>query len=184
MNTALLVMDIQHGVMANFQADPDLLGRIITAADAARGADVPVIFVRVGFHPGFPEVVARNRTFQAIKEGRGGFTDERSYELEPALRRRPDEPVVIKRRVSAFSGTELEMLLRAGGIEHLVLSGVATRGVVLSTLCAAVDLDYRITILADACGELDGEVHRVLTEKVFPHRAAVINVEDWISTFA
>jgi len=78
--------------------------------------------------------------------------------------------VVTKRRVSAFTGSDLEVVLRADGMDRLVLAGIATSGVVLSTLRQAADLDYRLTVLADGCLDADPEVHRVLTEKVFPGR--------------
>jgi nicotinamidase-related amidase len=42
-------------------------------------------------------------------------------------------------------------------------------------------LDYRLTILADACADADPEVHRVLTEKVFPRQAAVRRVDEWMA---
>ena len=84
-----------------------------------------------------------------------------------------------KRRVSAFAGSDLDVVLRAGGIEELVLCGIATSGVVLSTLRQAADLDYRLTVLRDACADADAEVHRVLSEKVFPRQADVVDVADW-----
>jgi nicotinamidase-related amidase len=62
---------------------------------------------------------------------------------------------------------------------HLVLCGIATSGVVLSTLRAAADLDFELTVLHDACVDGDPEVHRVLTEKVFPRQAAVLDVAAW-----
>jgi nicotinamidase-related amidase len=62
----------------------------------------------------------------------------------------------------------------AAGVDHLVLSGVSTSGVVLSTLRLAADLDYRLTVLCDCCADRDEEVHRVLMERVFPSRAAVM----------
>jgi nicotinamidase-related amidase len=178
-DTALLVMDVQRGVMEHFQNDPELLDRTIAAVEAARAAGLLVVFVRVGFRPGFPEVHPRNRTFRAIAEGKGGFPDAASFELEPSLGRRDDEPLVIKHRVSAFASTDLEMILKAKGIGHLVLAGVATRGVVLSTLCAGVDLDYRLTVLSDGCGDYDDAVHRVLIEEVFARRADIASVEEF-----
>nr|WP_246158554.1 isochorismatase family protein [Catellatospora sichuanensis] len=72
------------------------------------------------------------------------------------------------RRVSAFAGSDLDLLLRAQWIEHLMLTGIATSGVVLSTLRQAADLDYRLTVLADGCHDSDPEVHAVLTTKVLP----------------
>ncbi|BDH06505.1 isochorismatase family protein [Streptomyces seoulensis] len=81
----------------------------------------------------------------------------------------------------AFTGSDLELVLRGGGIDHLVLTGLATSGVVLSTLRQAADLDHRLTVLADGCGDTDPEVHRVLTERVFPRQAEVTTVDAWIS---
>ena len=84
-----------------------------------------------------------------------------------------------KRRVSAFAGSDLDVVLRGLDAGTLVLAGIATSGVVLSTLRQAADLDYRLIVLADACLDADPEVHRVLTEKVFPRQAEVSTVAQW-----
>ena len=65
-------------------------------------------------------------------------------------------------------------------MDTLVLTGIATSGVVLSTLRQAADLDYKLIVLADACLDGDAEVHRILTEKVFPRQADVLSVESWV----
>jgi nicotinamidase-related amidase len=93
----------------------------------------------------------------------------------------PDDVLVTKRRVSAFAGSDLDMVLRANDIDHLVLTGIATSGVVLSTLRQAADLDFTLTVLSDGCLDNDPEVHRVLTEKVFPMQAEVTTVADWVA---
>jgi nicotinamidase-related amidase len=89
--------------------------------------------------------------------------------------------VVTKRRVSAFSGSDLDMVLRVAGIDALVLSGIATSGCVLSTLRQAADLDVSLTVLSDGCIDGDEEVHRVLCEKVFPNQADVMTIDEWIA---
>ena len=61
-------------------------------------------------------------------------------------------------------------------------SVIATSGVVLSTLRQAADLDYELTVLADGCLDGDPEVHRVLTEKVFPRQADVVSIADWVAS--
>lgn len=86
-----------------------------------------------------------------------------------------------KRRVSAFAGSDLDVVLRAKKIDSLVLSGIATSGVVLSTLRQAADLDFALTVLNDGCADADPEVHRVLTEKVFVRQANVVTTQEWIS---
>ena len=91
----------------------------------------------------------------------------------------PGDFIVTKKRVSAFTGSDLEVLLRAIDVKHLVLSGIATGGVVLSTLREAADKDYKITVLSDCCADIDAEVHRVLTTKIFPRQATVITSLDF-----
>jgi nicotinamidase-related amidase len=175
--TALLVMDVQHGIVERY-ADDGLLERIARAIASARAAGIRVIFVRVAFRPGHPEVSPRNRMFAALRDA-GGLTDDDSTAIHPAVAPEPGEVVVTKRRVSAFAGSDLDTILRAGEITHLVLCGVATSGVVLSTLRAAADLDFELTVLHDACADGDPQVHRVLTGKVFPRQAAVLGVAAW-----
>ena len=70
-------------------------------------------------------------------------------------------------------------MLRARDVTHLALGGISTSGVVLSTVRAAADKDYRLTVLEDLCLDADEEVHRVLTGKIFPRQAEVIPAADW-----
>jgi nicotinamidase-related amidase len=92
----------------------------------------------------------------------------------------PADIVVVKKRVSAFAGSDLDVVLRSREVDSLVLTGIATSGVVLSTLCQAADLDYDLTVLRDGCADIDAEVHRVLLDKVFPRRATVLSTDEWV----
>jgi nicotinamidase-related amidase len=178
-STALLVMDLQQGVVNRLSEDAGYLTRVSAAVSAARGAGIGVIYVVVAFRRGYPEVSRRNKSFATIA-GTGRFTDsDPDARIHPAVGPAADDVIVAKRRVSAFAGSDLDLVLRAGGVEHLVLAGIATSGVVLSTVRQAADLDYRLTVLADGCLDGDAEVHRVLTEKVFPRQAQVTTVADW-----
>ncbi len=176
-DTALLVMDVQEGIVERFEAAAPYLERLRAAISAARGAGVPVIYVRVAFRPGFPEVSPRNRSFSAIKERSASLA---KGAIHPALAPEEGDVIVTKLRTSAFTGSHLEVLLRAQGIQTLVLTGIATSGVVLSTLREAADRDYRLEVLSDGCLDADAEVHRVLTEKVFPRQADVISIDEWV----
>lgn len=182
-HAALLVMDVQRGVVERFTASNELLSRLARAMEAARGAGIALIFVRVAFRAGYPEVSASNRSFSAMASQAGTTFMEESEatQIHPGVAARAKDPVVVKKRVSAFSGSDLEVLLRSLDITHLVLTGIATSGVVLSTLREAADKDYRLTVLSDACLDADEEVHRVLIEKVFPRQADVVSVDEWVS---
>jgi nicotinamidase-related amidase len=178
-STALLVMDVQQSVVERFAGDDGYLPRLAAAVTAARGAGIEVIYVTVGFRAGYPEVSARNKSFAAVA-GSGRYIDgDPGARVHPAVAPAPGEVIVTKRRVSAFAGSDLDVVLRAGDIDSLVLVGVATSGVVLSTLRQAADLDYRLTVLADGCLDPDAEVHRILLEKVFPRQAEVVRIADW-----
>lgn len=83
---------------------------------------------------------------------------------------------MIKKRTSAFTGSDLQVVLGSLSAETLVLCGISTDGVVLSTLRQAADLDYRLLVLADACDDPDPMVRRVLIERVFPTQAEVLSV--------
>ncbi len=177
--TALLVMDVQRGIVGRYDDDPGYLARLSAAIIAARAAAIPVVYVTISFRPGSPEISARNRTFARIAASDGFAAGSPGAEIHPAVAPQDGDLVVTKRRVSAFTGSDLEVLLRGLGAGTLVLAGIATSGVVLSTLRQAADLDYQLVVLADACLDADPEVHRILTEKVFPRQADVVSVAQW-----
>lgn len=172
-------MDYQRSIVERL-GDPAVLDAARRAVAAARSHHVPVMYVRVAFRDGYPEVASSNRSFGALRDaGADMVQDSPGTQIDPALQPQPHEPVILKRRVSAFTGSDLEVLLRGADADTLVLAGIATSGVVLSTLRQAADLDYRLTVLSDACADSDPEVHRVLTEKVFPRQAVVTTTDQW-----
>lgn len=178
MSEALLVMDVQRVIVDRYP-DPDYLPRLRKAIETARANGVRVIYVTVGFRPGAPEISPRNKLFGRLAGVTLPAAAAQANEIHPDVAPGPDDILVTKRRVSAFAGSDLDMVLRANDIDHLVLTGIATSGVVLSTLRQAADLDFTLTVLSDACLDNDPEVHRVLTEKVFPMQAEVTTVADW-----
>jgi len=92
-----------------------------------------------------------------------------------------DDIVVTKRRVSAFTGSDLEVVLRSLGVNKLVLSGIATSGVVLSTVRQAADKDYQLIVLSDCCADGDPQVHETLLTKIFPRQTEVLSVDEWLA---
>lgn len=177
---ALLVMDIQNGIVARFQDHPEMLRAVQKSVEAARNYNIPIVFVRVAFSEGYPEISPRNKAFSQIAQFGSMTVVDHATQIHESLRPRTGEAVVTKYRVSAFAGSNLEVILRAKQIDTLILAGIATSGVVLSTLREAADKDFALKVLSDACGDTDSEVHRVLMEKVFPRQADVMTVDDWI----
>ncbi len=178
-NSALLVMDMQVGIVGMLPAAEALVGKVTKAIAHAREKNIPVIYVVVGFRPGAPEVSTSNKSFGAGKERFAKMDMTTFMTVHPGLGAKADEIIVTKRRVSAFTGSDLEVVLRAHGIHHLILTGIATGGVVLSTVIEAADKDYQMTVIEDCCADGDEEVHRVLMEKIFSKRADVMTLEEW-----
>lgn len=181
-HSALLVMDYQSGIVANFGGnDTGLLDRASATLTAVREAGLPVIYVAVQFREGYPEISPRNKTLARIRatnmllEGRPGS------EIHSSIAPQPGDVVVIKRRTGAFSTTDLATILKARDINCLILMGIATSGVVLSTVRWAADADYEQIVIEDCCADRDEEVHRVLTGKVFPTQARVIRSDQLIT---
>jgi nicotinamidase-related amidase len=183
--SALLVMDFQTAIVDGFVVDKEaLLARTARLIEAARKTGTRVIYVVVGFRPGYPEVSPRNHSFSVVRDTGRFLAGSAATEVHAAVAPVPGEVVVTKHRVSAFAGTDLEMVLRANGIETLVLCGIATSGVVLSTIRHAADADYRLVVAADCCSDPDPEVHRVLVEKVFARPATVTTAEAVIAALS
>ena len=178
--TALLVMDYQNSIVDRLGSE-ESLAAATAAVSAARERRIPVLFVRVGFRPGAPEVASSNRMFSGMRD-RMGAQAPGATDVHPAFGVGEDDIVVTKLRVSAFAGSDLEVLLRGLEVRDLVLAGIATSGVVLSTLRQAADLDFGLTVLSDACADGDPEVHRVLLEKVFPRQADVVTTAEWTAS--
>lgn len=177
---ALLIMDYQQGIVERFANDPFLLQRAQTAIGAARAVGIPIIYVVVKFRENYPEISPNNAAFSGLKASGMAF-DENSpaTQVHAAVAPQPGDITVVKRRVGAFTGSDLEVVLRSLGITTVVMGGIATSGVVLSTLRAAADMDYKIVVLSDCCADGDAEVHRVLLEKVFVRQAQVVTVGEW-----
>lgn len=179
--SALLLLDCQEGVAGRVLGDDGSRARFVTAVRAALGAaqvaDMPCIRVEVEFRQGHPEVAPANGYFARVKDAdrlvagshQVGPMAELADLLDPL-------PRVVKRRIGAFPDTDLAVLLRGLSCDGLVLGGLITSGAVLSTACHAADLDYRVTVLSDACHDPVEPVHRALLEHVLPMRGVVEDV--------
>jgi hypothetical protein len=136
-SAALLVMDYQVDSLTRSMTAAqfaDAIARVPDLIAMARDVGMMVIHVIVAFRPGHPEISPRNFGFSALKANGMRVAGSEGAAIHPAAAAREGEPIVVKHRVSPFVGTDLETLLRANGIDTLVLAGVQTSGVVLSTV--------------------------------------------------
>lgn len=181
-SAALLIADFYADAMGNLEHSTSrgVVEKTVALQQAARNAGLFVCYSATVFRPGYPEISDRNKTFSQRKNsGQPAVSDPVSL-IHSAVAPTSREVVVGKRRVNALFGTDLDMTLRANGVETLIILGYATSGVVLSTVRYAADLDYRLFVVEDCCADQDIDVHEFLTQRIFPRQADVVNSQDVI----
>ena len=152
--------------------------------ESARREGMLVCYTATVFRDGYPEISPHNETFAARKaSGQTAVSDAASL-IHPDVAPWPGEPVVGKHRVSGFFQTDLDMILRANGIETLVLMGSATSGVTLSMVRYGSDADYKLVVVEDCCADPEPDVHNFLMERIFPSQATIASSEDVIKAIA
>jgi nicotinamidase-related amidase len=178
--TALLTLDFQKGIFGFVAAAEAVVPAAAKAVEFARRKQFHIIHVGLGFSAGHPEIPETESRFKRVKESNLFVIGTPSAQFDSAVAR-PEDLMVYKQRVSAFSENQLHLILRARSIENLVFFGISTSGITLSTLRRAADLDFHCVVLQDACFDPDPEVHRVLTGKIFPAQARVLTVDAFIA---
>lgn len=178
--TALLVMDYQAGIIGRIEDGDALVARARAAIDAARAAGAIVGYVRVAFtdadFDALPDGAPMARVKQMPREQM--HADSPTTQIDARIAPAEGDIVVRKTRVGPFLTTDLDEQLRARGVDTLLLAGISTSGVVLSTVRDAHDRDYRLYVLADATADPLPDVHAALLEKVLPRQAEVVEVAD------
>jgi nicotinamidase-related amidase len=178
--TALLVMDYQNGIVAMLDDPEPLLERAERAIAWARGQGIQVGYVRVAFTAAdFDSFPATSRMGQRARAAGDRLRDDSpATQIHQRVAPEPDDIIVRKTRVGPFLTTDLDEQLRRRGIDTLILAGISTSGVVLSTVRDGHDRDYDLYVLSDATADPDPELHEFLTTKVFPRQANVVTVAD------
>lgn len=182
--TALLVMDYQPGILARLPEADELVARAAATITLARRLGVTVGYVRVGFTDAdLAAVPATSAMAAAASRGGEMHADSPATAVDPRVAPVAGDVVVRKVRVGAFSTTDLDHQLRARGIDTLVLAGVSTSGVVLSTVRDGADRDYRLHVVADLVADPDPEVDAFLLERVLPRQAGILTSERFADLF-
>jgi nicotinamidase-related amidase len=180
--TALLLMDLQPSVVAMHPDSDAFLADLARVREAARAAGLTVGYVRVALTDEDAARVSPNNAGFSSAAATGRLSDaDPATQVDPRIRPLDGDIIVRKSRVGAFSTTDLREQLEARGIDTIVLTGIATSGVVLSTVRDAADRDFRVVVLSDGVFDRDPDVHRVLTEKVFQRQADVVTIEEFVA---
>ena len=178
--TALLVMDYQNGIIGRLDDAEALLARVAHAIAVVRKHGGHIGYVRVAFDDADFDAIPPTSQFAALlaSSGRAMHADAPATAVHESVAPEPGDIGVRKTRVGAFSTTDLDDQLKSHGVQTLILAGISTSGVVLSTVRDAADRDYRVFVLADASADPQPGVHEFLTEKIFPRQAGVITTPD------
>lgn len=178
---ALLVMDYQVGLVHRIPEAEALLHRVDAAIADVRSHGGHVAWVRIGFDDDeFDRIPPTSMMARVAGPDRRAAVraTAAATQIHQGLSPQPHDIAVRKTRVGAFSTTDLGAQLKRRDVCTLVLAGISTSGVVLSTVREAMDRDYRIIVLADACADLDADTHAFLTGTMFPRHATVIDVAE------
>src|ERR1700679_4299969 len=176
--TALLIMDYQNGIIPMAPNPEELLVGARRAIDLIRAHGGTVGYVRVGFADASEIGGSMGKRVGGAAALENFHADHANTQIHADVAPEEGDIVVRKNRVGPFGSTDLHEQLQARGSDTLVLAGISTSGVVLSTVRDAHDRDYRLIVLADLCADRDAEVHEVLTGKVFPGQAEVIHAAE------
>lgn len=161
----------------------DVLGATASAIERARAAGIPVIYVVVGFSPGYADWPAASPLFHAPSDADKPTLGTWGTQVHDSLRPEPGESIVVKRRVSPFHGTHLDMLLRSLRVDTVLLAGVATELVVLSAAREAHDRDYVVRVLDDATATSSQEMHEAAL-RIIGRTATVTTVDEQLPALA
>lgn len=182
-STALLLMDLQPGILRRLPDSDGFLAGLGRAREAARAAGLTIGYVRVAVTVEEAAGIPATSRFAGAGERLNAASPH--TQIDSRIAPADGEIVVRKKRVGAFGTTDLQEQLAARGVDTLVLAGVSTGGVVLSTVRDASDRDYRLVVLDDGCWDPDPEVHRVLTEKVFARGGVTVtSIDAFIESLA
>jgi len=190
--TAILIMDCQNdivhedgkmakafnGAMPRIIKEHNVLGTIARLAAAGRRAAIPIIHVRHAYRPDYADLPNNAPLLRASKKTQTLMDGSWGAEIHAEVAPQPQDIVITKTRVSAFFASPLEAILNSQGITHLVLTGIATDGVVEGTARDAVDRGYYVTIPEDCCATTSEENHRVVLRGVLAALTTVSKAED------
>jgi nicotinamidase-related amidase len=182
MATALIIGDLQRGITGAYPFARQPLPPLTELLPRARAAGVLVVFVHLAFRSNRADLPPNNPLFATFFEAKEIF-HEGVAGTEIDLPVHDEDVVVLKRRASAFAGTDLDLVLRARAVDSIAVAGVATSAMVAATCYDAADRGYRITVLRDGCADSEASVHDFFMDKVFPSRAhEVVSCVEWLSS--
>jgi nicotinamidase-related amidase len=189
---ALVVYDMQVGVLSQIADGDRILANVLRVLDAARARRVRTVFMR---HFMLPTALAGAFQLRQAKlwQHAARAADTRpliphgspGFELAPELEPRDDEAVFDKIAMSAFEGTPLDIVLRDCGVTAYLIAGVALEVGIEPTVRHSTDLGYLPVVVTDACGAGNADAgHRTLESLAFTGDAILTTTDEVCTTLA
>jgi nicotinamidase-related amidase len=193
--TAILIMDCQNdivhedgkmaamsnGAMPRLIKERNVLGTIARLAAAGRAVGVPIIHVRHAYRPDYRDLPKNMPLLRASQKGEILKDGTWGAEIHESVAPQGNDIVIVKTRVSSFFASPLDGILSSQGVTHLVLTGIATDGVVEGTARDGADRGYYIIIPEDTCATMSEEAHRVVLKGVLGFLSTVCKADEVIS---
>nr|WP_225955248.1 isochorismatase family protein [Kibdelosporangium phytohabitans] len=178
----MIIGDLQRGITGSYPFAKQVVAPVTDLLPRAREAGVLVVFVRFAFRGNGADLVPGNGLYRSFFDAGDAF-HEGSPGIEIDLPVADEDVVVLKRRASAFAGTDLDLVLRARAVNAVAVAGVATSAMVAATCYDAADRGYGITVLRDGCADGDEAMHDFFMDAVFPSRGfEVTSCAGWAVT--
>nr|CAG8437562.1 3947_t:CDS:10 [Entrophospora candida] len=180
-NSAFIFCDYQNDVIGMFHTtnvlnqflarSKNLFNAVHTAKQKKK---LHCISIGLSFRPNYPEVSPNNRYFENYKNSGRLVEGTKGAEFIDGLQPREHDIVIQRRRVDAFYNTDLQMILESLNIKHIILAGISTADVILSTSLSAADRDLCVTVVRECCFEGNDLVQNVLMDEIFPKQGVIV----------
>lgn len=190
--TALLIVDVQNDFVSpkgsaaqrgdDVSAAQAMVPSLVRLIDEARRVSLPVIYIKTthGEWTDSPSWIYRKSQQGALNTCREGSWGAEFYQGISPL---PGERVVIKHRYSAFINTDLNTVLKAKGIQSVLVCGVATNVCVETTTRDAYMFDYYVTMVEDCSAAYDPKLHETTLENIRRHFGLVASSREIAETW-
>ncbi len=156
--TALLVIDVQVGIIEGFRAyrGSEVVGQINKLLSKARAANVPIIFIQHDGEAGHP-----------LEVGTEG------WQIQPEIKPHEEDLIIRKRASDSFFETTLQRELEARGVKHLIVTGCMTEYCVDTTARRAISMGYDVTLVSDAHTTIDNKL--LTAAQIIAHHNALLD---------
>lgn len=183
---AVISCDFEEDIIGRLADDikKPMLANAAAVIATAREVGAPVHHVRVAFSKGYPELPtdSRNKLFAGVRKA-GKLVEGPGTAIVPEVAPAGEERTFVKRRIGFHTTTDLPQVLTESKIEHVVLMGVSTSGVIMSSVRTFADADVVVTVVSDAVADYGSQAAQdAMLNEIFPRTAFVTTAKEVITS--